>query len=247
MVEDGEYRGDSNSHITKRNHANRLPHSQPNTGGDTTVQTLDTVGRVDVLERVAHGHLLGAVGVFLLALHLHPDHLNGLVPRRQATTQTAGKDLLQSAKLLALGLACDIADALLSQTRQTEAAAPVGHLADGYSVDTLVDAGNTLLAVDVGKGGPGGRGLDAAGSNLVLGDFNRLHASAEAHGGVGLGHTARHTARDAADELGGACVARVELGLRGHEEEHGTLGGGLDPGPGNQTLVDCGEKGHVSE
>lgn len=228
-----------NSHVTKRNHANGLPHAQSNTGSDATVETLDTVGPVNVPEGVADRHLLGTVRVFLLALHLDSNDLDGLVPGGQTTTDTTGNDLLRGAQLLAVLLASDVTNTLLGETRQTETAAPVGHLTNGDGVDTLVDTLDTLLAVNVGKGGPGGGRLAAGGDDLVLGDLNGLHASAEAHGGIGLRHTTRHATRDAAKELGRAGSAGIVLGLGGNEEEHGALGGSLDPSPGNQTLVEA--------
>jgi hypothetical protein len=72
----------------------------------------------------------------------------------------------------------------------------------------------------------------------VLGDLDRLHAGAETHGGIGLGDTTGHTTNDATTELGGAKAASIELGLGGDEEQDRALGGGFNPGPGNETLVD---------
>ena len=111
--------------------------------------------------------------------------------------------------------------------------------ADGDGVDALVDAADALAAVDVHEGGDGARGLDTRGGDLVLGDLNGLHAGAEAHGGVGLGDAAGDAADDAAAELGGAGDAGVVLGLGGDEEQDGALGGGLDPGPGDEALVEA--------
>lgn len=73
----------------------------------------------------------------------------------------------------------------------------------------------------------------------MLGDLDGLHTGAKAHGGIGLRHTTRHAARDAAQELGRASGAGVVFGLRGDEEEHSALCGGLDPSPGDQTLVEA--------
>jgi hypothetical protein len=73
----------------------------------------------------------------------------------------------------------------------------------------------------------------------VLGDLNRLHASAETHGSVGLSETTSHTAGNTRNEVVGAGVAGVELGLGCDEEEDGALGGCFDPSPGDETLVDC--------
>lgn len=72
----------------------------------------------------------------------------------------------------------------------------------------------------------------------MLGDLDRLHAGAEAHGGVGLGDTSGDTTGDTSEELAGAGVASVVLGLGCDEEEDGALGGGFNPSPGNETLVD---------
>lgn len=227
-----------NSHITHGNHANRLPDAETNTGGNAAVETGETVGRVDVAESVTDSHLLGSVGVLLLALHLNTDNLDGLVPGGETTTKTGGKNLLPGAELLTFLLAGDVADALLSETGQTETGTPVGHLADSDSVDTLVDTADTLLAVDVHESGEGALGCDARGSHLVLGNLDRLHASAEAHGGISLGHTAGDTTDDTTTELRGTVAAGVEFGFGGDEEEDGALGGGFDPGPRDKTLVD---------
>jgi len=53
-----------------------------------------------------------------------------------------------------------------------------------------------------------------------------------------LGETADHAAADAADEGRGAGGAGVVFCFRGDEEEDGALGGSLNPGPRDQTLVD---------
>ena len=236
-----------NAHITHGNHAHRLPDTQANAGGDATVQTLEAVGLVDVLERVADRHLLGAVGVVLLALHLDTDDLNRLVPSRETTTDGRGNDLLKGAELLVLLLARDVADALLGEPAQAEAGAPVGHLADGDGVDTLVDAADTLTTVDVHERGPGAGGLLARGRHLVLGDLDRLHAGAEAHGRVRLSNTASHAAGDTAAELAGARSAGIVLGLGRDEEQHSALGRRFDPGPRDQALVDCTSKRGISK
>ena len=73
----------------------------------------------------------------------------------------------------------------------------------------------------------------------MLRDLDRLHASAEAHGRVCLCQTTDHAARDTGNEVRGAVALGVELGFGGDEEEDGALGGCLDPGPGDETLVDC--------
>lgn len=227
-------------HVTHGHHAYGLPDTETDTRGQTTVQTADAVGVVDVLEGVADSHLLGPVGVVLLGLHFDTDDLNGLVPCGQTTTQRTGQDLLPRGQLLSFRLAVGLADTLLGQTRQTEARAPVGHLANGDGVDTTVDTADTLTAVDVHEGGPGALGSLAGGGSLVLGDLDRLHASAEAHGGIGLRDTTGDTTGNTTDKLGTASGAGVVLGLGGDEQEDGTLGGSLNPGPGDQTLVDCG-------
>lgn len=218
-------------HVTHRNHADGLPDAESDAGRDAPVQPLEAVLVVDVLERVAHRHLLGPVGVVGLALHLDADDLNGLVPGAQATAERRRRDLLHGAQLLRLRLARGVADALLCEAAEPEAGPPVGHLADGDGVDALVDTADALLAPDVHEGLERRLGLDARRRELVLGDLHRLHARAEAHGRVRLRHAARHAARDAAPELGRAQAAREVLGLGGDEEEHGALGRRLDPGP----------------
>ena len=228
------------SHVTQSNHANRLPNAETDARGYSTVETLNAVGIIDVLERVADSHLLGAVRVVLLALHLDADDLDGLVPGGETTTDGGSQDLLHGGQLLAVLLVGDLADALLGEAGETEAGAPVGHLADGDGVDTLVDATDALAAVDAHEGRPCALGLHAGGGHLVLGDLDRLHAGAEAHGRVRLRNTTRHTADDATAELAGARVPRIVFGLGRDEEKHGALGGGFDPGPWDETLVDCG-------
>lgn len=71
---------EQNLHVTQRNHTNGLPHAQSDTGSDATVQTLDAIGLVNVLEGVADCHLLGTVRVLLLTLHFDADDFDGLVP-----------------------------------------------------------------------------------------------------------------------------------------------------------------------
>lgn len=73
----------------------------------------------------------------------------------------------------------------------------------------------------------------------MLCDFDRLHARAESHGRVRLRETTRHATADSRDEVGGAEGFGVEFGFGGYEEEDGAFGGGFDPGPGDETLVDC--------
>jgi hypothetical protein len=67
----------------------------------------------------------------------------------------------------------------------------------------------------------------------VLGDLDRLHAGAETHGSVGLCDTTGDTTDDATTELIGTEAAGVVFGLGSDEKENGTLGGGLNPGPGD--------------
>ena len=73
----------------------------------------------------------------------------------------------------------------------------------------------------------------------MLCDFDGLHARAETHCGVGLREAADHAARDTGDEVVGTEGLCVEFGFRGNEEKDGAFGGGFDPGPGDETLVDC--------
>lgn len=55
---------------------------------------------------------------------------------------------------------------------------------------------------------------------------------------VRLRKTTGHTTQDTSTEVVRAEALGIVLGLRGDEDEHGAFGGGLDPGPGNETLVD---------
>jgi len=228
-----------NLHVTHSNHAHRLPNAQTNARGNTPVQTHETVGLVNVPERVTDRHLLGTVGIVLLALHLDADHLDRLVPSRETTTYRRGANLLQRGQLLAVLLARRLADALLGETAETETRAPVGHLADGHGVDALVDAADAFLAVDVHEGGPRTRSRLPRCRQLVLGDLHRLHARAETHGRIRLRNTTRHAADDTATELAGAETASIVLGLRGDEQQDSALGRSLNPGPRDESLVDC--------
>lgn len=225
--------------IAQRNHADRLPNAESDPRGDTPVQSLDTVLLVNVLERATHAHLLRAVWILGLALHLDPDDLDGLVPGTETTAQRRRQDLLRHAQFLPIFLARRLPDPRLRNATEAEARPPVGDLADGDGVDATVDTPDTLAAVDVHERRHRAWWLHARRRNLVLGDFDRLHAGAEAHGCVGLGQTADHAASDASDEAVGAEAASVVLGLGGDEEEDGAFGGGFDPSPGDQPLVDC--------
>jgi hypothetical protein len=73
----------------------------------------------------------------------------------------------------------------------------------------------------------------------VLGDLDCLHAGAETHGGVSLGNTTGDTTKDTAAKLRGTGDTGVVLGLGSDEEKDGALAGSFNPGPGNETLVDC--------
>jgi hypothetical protein len=183
--------------------------------------------------------VLGAVGVDGLRLELNTDDLDGLVPRAQTTTKGRSGDLLDNTQLLAALLAGHPSNTGLSNTGQTEARTPVGDLAHSDGVDTAVDTTETLGAPDLHECLHGARGLGASSCDLVLCDLDRLHAGAEAHGRVGLRKTTGHTTRDTSDEVRRAERLGVVLGLGRDEEEDGTLGGGFDPGPRNETLVDC--------
>jgi hypothetical protein len=86
-------------HITERNHAHGLPHTQADTRHHTAVQALDAGLAVDVSESVADGHLLGPVGVFFLALHFYAHDFDGLVPGGETTTESGCEDLFGRAEL----------------------------------------------------------------------------------------------------------------------------------------------------
>jgi hypothetical protein len=226
-------------HITERNHADRLPNAKTDSRSNATVQTLDTVLAVDVIERLSNCQVLGAIGVYRLGLHLDTDNLDGLVPCGKTTTKRGGGDFLPNTELLAALLAHHFADTRLGDTRETEARAPVGDLAHGDGVDTAVDTADALRAIDCHESLHGAGGLHAAGCHLVLCDLHRLHARAEAHGGICLRKTANHAARDTRHEVVRAGGLGVVFGFRSDEEEDGALGGGFDPGPWDETLVDC--------
>ena len=180
-------------HITKSNHADCLPDTETDSGGDTAVQALHTVVGVDVLRCGRDVEVLGAIRVDSLGLKLNTDDLDGLVPRAQTATKGRSGDLLENTQLLAALLAGHPADTSLSNTGQTEARTPVGDLAHSDGVDTAIDTTETLGAPDLHECLHGARGLSASSCDLVLCDLDCLHAGAEAHGSVGLRKTTGHT------------------------------------------------------
>ena len=226
------------SHVTESHHAHGLPNAETNARCNTTVEALDTVLRVDVAEGVSDSHLLGTVGILSLALHFDANDLNRLVPSAEATTNGGSSNLLDCAELLVLGLASHLLDTVLSETAETESASPVGHLANSDGVNTLVDTADTFATVDFHEGLESRLRLDTGSGELVFGDFHRLHAGAETHGSIGLRNTTGHTTDDATTKFRRAEATGVVLGLRSDEEKNGALGGGFDPSPGDQTLVD---------
>lgn len=235
----GRRRGMNNLHVTKSHHADSLPDTQAYTRRHTTVETLNAIGVVDVLECPANIQVLRSVGVVLLALHFNADHLNRLVPGGETTTQTGCQDLFQGGQLLAVVLAGELANAHFRRTGETETGAPVGGLADRNGIDTTVDTPDALLTVDIHEGLEGARGLHTLCGHLVLGDFDRLHAGAEPHGGIRLGHTTGHTAGNTRQEVRSAKHLGTVFRLRRNEEKDSTFGGSLNPGPRNETLIIC--------
>ena len=195
---------EENVHVTEANHADRLPDTETDSGRDTAVETLEAVVGVDVLGRLDDRQVLGPVGVLLLALHLDADNLDGLVPGRQTSSEGRRQDLLDHREPVVLTLARKVAHTLLRESGESESAAPVGHLADGDGVDTLVDSRDTLLAVDVGKHHKGRRRLDSGGRLPRAGDLDRLHAGAKTHGGVGLRDSSSDTSSDTGGEVSSA-------------------------------------------
>src|SRR5258708_4264765 len=89
-----------NLHVTKRHHAHSLPNTQANTRSNSTVETLDAVGIIDVFESLANSQVLGAVWIVGLALHFNADNFDRLVPGRETTTQAGSEDLLPGRELL---------------------------------------------------------------------------------------------------------------------------------------------------
>jgi hypothetical protein len=57
-----------------------------------------------------------------------------------------------------------------------------------------------------------------------------------------LCYSAQDTTTDAGCEVGRAEGAGVVFSFGGDEEEDGAFGGGFNPGPGDETLVDCAEQ-----
>lgn len=230
-----------NSHIPQCNHANGLPDAQPNPRCDPPIQTLDSVIRIDIPQRLPHGQVLRPIRVHGFGLHLHAYNLDRLIPRTQPTTKPTRKDLLQRAQFLPFLLPRRLPDATLRQSTQPETAPPVRRLPYRHRVHPFVDPPYPLLPVNIHERLERPRRLDPGGRDLVLRDLHRLHAGAEAHCGVGLRDAAGHAAGDAGDEVGRAERARVVFGFGGDKEEHGAFGAGFDPGPGNEALVVCWE------
>ena len=71
-------------------------------------------------------------------------------------------------------------------------------------------------------------------------NLDSLHARTEAHCGISLGQAAGHTAGDAGCKRREAGGFGVVFGFRGDEEEDGTFGGGFNPGPRDEPLINCG-------
>jgi hypothetical protein len=86
-------------HVAERHHAHGLPNTQADTRHDAAVQAFYAGLAVDVFESVADGHLLGPVGVVLLALHLDTHDFDGLVPGGETSTERRGEDLFGYAEL----------------------------------------------------------------------------------------------------------------------------------------------------
>lgn len=100
--------------VGKGNHADRLPHTQKNTGAHTAVQALDTVLLVDVCSRV-HNRRLGRTvlgGGLRQRLHLglaqggktylDTDNLDRLVPGSKSATDRRAEDALHRRQLVFL-------------------------------------------------------------------------------------------------------------------------------------------------
>src|SRR5580700_7413141 len=109
-----------NLHITHSHHTNRLPNAETNTRNDATIQAHNTILRVNVPCRIAHRHLRWPIRIHRLALHLHTDNLDGLIPSTKSTTQPTRQDLLQCTQLRTILLACDPPNSLLRQTTKAE-------------------------------------------------------------------------------------------------------------------------------
>ena len=226
-------------HIAESNHADCLPDTETNSRRDAAVKTLDAVVRVDVLRCGSHVQVLGAIGVNGLGLELNADNLDWLVPRAQSTTKSRSSDLLDNTQLLAALLSSNLPDTGFSNTGQTEAGTPVCNLTHGNGIYTAVDTTKTLGAPYAHERLHGRRGFATGSCDLVFCDLDSFHAGAETHGSIGLCQSTRHTATDTSHEIRRAERLGVVFSFRCNEEENGALGGSFDPGPRNETLVDC--------
>lgn len=225
------------SHVTQRYHTNGLPNAQANPRCNAPVEPLQPITRVDISRRVSHGHLLRSVGIVFLALHLHADNLNRLVPCAQSTAQPTCQYLLHTPQFLAILFPCHVSDPRFRQPAQSEPTSPVRRLPNGHGIDSLVDPLDPFLAIDIHEGGPGAGRCDSLGGDLVFCYFHGFHAGAEAHSGIGLGDTTGHAAGYATNEVIRAKGFSVVFCFGGNEEEDGAFGGGLDPGPWDEALV----------
>jgi hypothetical protein len=170
--------------------------TETDTGCDTSVETLETVGLVDVVEGVEDSLFGRGVGVDRLdgGLHLShqpcpmnvkkwtdldSDNLNGLIPGSQSTTDGTGENLVESAKLFTFLDTPHVPQTGLGQTSESHSRSPVGSLTNSDGVDSLVDSGQTFSLVDILKDLEGGFDGSTDAGLLVSGNLDSLHARAE--------------------------------------------------------------------
>ena len=85
------------------------------------------------------------------------------------------------------------------------------------------------------------RRLDSVSRELTPGNLGGLHASANTHSRVRLSDSTAHTAEKTSERRGDTGASGVALNLGSSEKENSSLGRSLDPGPGDESLVDCAE------
>lgn len=81
--------------IASKYHANRLPHTQTDTGRNTAVEAKDTVVLVNPHCGFYYRHFLWAALHLDLRLHFYTDDFDGLIPATQTTADRRCQDLLK--------------------------------------------------------------------------------------------------------------------------------------------------------
>lgn len=219
------------SHVSKRHHAHSLPDSETDAWRDSAVQAPYPTLRIYVPERAANTELCGAIGIGLLALHFYPNHLDGLVPARQSTSNARGQYLLNNTESLLSPFVVGSADRIFNQSREAEPRPPIGDLPNCYSIDSFVNSSQSLRPKHRDKCLQGTRGFQPRCRLLLSSNFRCLHTGTEPDRCVCLGRTTDHASCDAGQKLGGPDCPRMILDFGGHKEQNRAFRGRFNPGP----------------